>query len=485
MSSGLAVRLGTEMPQIRHTPPDVASLAAGEEAVELANAYGVCDGYPLSPSQEWRLLNAMGERADGRWAAPTVADFGGRQGAGKTDVINARELYGLFVAGERLLIHTAHEFPTANESFLRFVGVLEAWDDLRKKVARIRYANGEQGVELLSGARLKYRARTGGSGRGFAKADLVVYDEAQHLIGEHVAASGPARLANPNSQSWYAGSGGFAHSIQAWKMRLRALSGAGGRLAYSEHTAEQPRIVDGELVVDAVDPDDIDNWYRANPGLGRWVEEEAMAALKEELGDLFPRECLCVWEPMPGAGHQGPIDLDAWRAQAQISAIASNRKWALAVSSDRKWAALGVAGRRDDGKYHVEWMEHRSGTSWVVGRCAEAYETTKIPLRVHDAGAEGSLIGELEEAGVEVETVSTGDFARCSGAVIDHVNARTLVHLGQPSLDKAVERVGTKQTTQGATVFVEKNPGDDITTLKAVTVAFGGVAELEPEFYVY
>jgi hypothetical protein len=166
-------------PQILHRPPDVVSLAAAEEAIELADAYGVCDGHPLDESQRFTLQVALGERADGTWAAATVADFEPRQN-GKNDTCNARELAGLILFGERLIIHTAHEFPTANESFLRLVAVFENWDDLRAKVARIRYANGEQGIELLSGQRLKYRARTGGSGRGFAKADLTVYDEAQH-----------------------------------------------------------------------------------------------------------------------------------------------------------------------------------------------------------------------------------------------------------------------------------------------------------------
>jgi hypothetical protein len=227
MRSQLAERLGVQVPQIVHLPPDVHSLAAAEEAIELADAYGVADGHPLSESQKFTLRAGLGERSDGSWAATAVADFKPRQGGGKTDTIAARELAGLILFGERLQIHTAHEFPTANESFLRVVAVFEAWDDLRRRVARIRYANGEQGIELLSGQRLKYRARTGGSGRGFAKADLVVYDEAQHLQGEHVAASGPARLSNPNSQSWYAGSGGLSTSLVAWRMRRRALRAGG------------------------------------------------------------------------------------------------------------------------------------------------------------------------------------------------------------------------------------------------------------------
>ena len=168
MTSLLDGRLGLQEPTILHSPPDVVSLAAADEAIELADAYGICDGFPLAESQKITLRNGLGERADHSWAATRIADFGPRQGTGKNDKIAARELAGLILFGEKLQIHTAHEFPTANESFLRLVAVFENWDDLRSRVARIRYANGEQGIELLTGQRLKYRARTGGSGRGFA-----------------------------------------------------------------------------------------------------------------------------------------------------------------------------------------------------------------------------------------------------------------------------------------------------------------------------
>ena len=114
MRSQLAVRLGVTDPQIVHLPPDVHSLAAAEEAIELANAYGVADGHPLDDAQQFTLRAGLGERADGSWAAATVADFEPRQN-GKNDTCNARELYGLIGVGERLIIHTAHEFPTANE----------------------------------------------------------------------------------------------------------------------------------------------------------------------------------------------------------------------------------------------------------------------------------------------------------------------------------------------------------------------------------
>src|SRR4051794_12211318 len=67
-ASGLAVRLGTELPQILHVPPDVASHAAGEDAIALANGYMFDAPARLAPSQELRLRNGMATRADGKWA---------------------------------------------------------------------------------------------------------------------------------------------------------------------------------------------------------------------------------------------------------------------------------------------------------------------------------------------------------------------------------------------------------------------------------
>jgi hypothetical protein len=459
---------------ILHTPPDVASLAAAEEIIQLADAYGIADGYPLAEAQKLTIRNGMGERADGLWAATRIADFGPRQGTGKNDKIAARELGGLFVLGEELLIHTAHEFPTANESFLRLVAVLENWDDLRSKVARIRYANGEQGIELLSGQRLKYRARTGGSGRGFAKADLVVYDEAQHLSREHIAASGPAKLANPNSQTWYAGSGGLATSSVAWAIRRDAIAGTGGRLAYTEMTGESISFVDGKPRFAAPDPDDRDVWYRCINGLGRWVTEEGVEALQADLKDLFPREILCVWDP--DATAEAEASIPNWADLAVPgSTIAANQTWALAVSPDRSWASLGKAGRTAEGKFHVEWMEHRAGTGWIVERVQHYVASKSIPLRIHKSGPESALIQPLREVGVDVVEVSSAEVAQATGQLIDAAANGLLVHLGQPSLDKAVRGAVLRMSTDGASTWSQRKSSVEITPLQACTVALGGV----------
>ena len=482
ISSLLSVRLGVVEPQIVHLPPDVASLAAAEEAIELADAYGICDGYPLAESQRITLRGALAERADGSWAATRVGDFGPRQGAGKTDKIHARELAGLILFGERLIIHSAHEFPTANEAFLRLVGVFENWDDLRRKVKHIYYANGAQSIELFSGQRLLYKTRTGGNVRGFSKADLVVYDEAQMLGRAAVAASGPSKLANPNAQSWFAGSGGMETSAVAWEIRRAAILGTGGRLAYTEATAETVTVVDGKIRSASPDPADLDAWYRGMPGLGRWVTEESMRAVFDELGpDAFARECLCVWDPEPGTVGDQVIPLERWHACLDArSAFAGPPVFAVDVTPDRSRTSIAAAGVRADGLPHVEIVENRPGTGWAAGRLAELKAKWRPKRLLADAsGPAGSLIGEAAALGVEIEAVSTREYAASCGRLFDWVSEGFLRHRGDPLLEQALLGA-TKRSVGDAWLWDRRTALIDISPLVAATLAVGAVAGPAP-----
>lgn len=472
MRSQLAVRLGAQDPQLLHLPPAVHSLAAAEEAIELADSYLICDGNPLADSQRITLRAACGERVDGSWAAARVGDFGPRQGTGKNDKINARELAGLILFGERLIIHTAHEFPTANESFLRMVAIFDAWDDLRKRVARIRYANGEQGIELLTGQRLKYRARTGGSGRGFAKADLVVYDEAQHLARSHVAASGPAKLANPNSQSWYAGSGGFSTSVVAWEMRRQAILGTGGRLAYTEMTGETIEVADGRIETTPPDPDDRAVWYACIPGLGRWVTEEGVETMRDELGPDFAREGLCVWDPEPSPDdvtRWAVISEDAWHARLRGDASPGEPlAWAVDCSPDGKSSAIACS----DGKT-VEVVDHRDGTYWVAGRLRDLRDRHHFDEVALDAtGPAGSLLSEFAEVGIPYRKVTLQEHAQACGGLLASVcgDSPDLIHRGQPPLDDAVKLADRRHVTD-VWLWTRTKSSGDISPLVAVGLA--------------
>lgn len=486
MRSPLAVRLGAELPQIVREPPDVASRETARDTIELANRYQISDGQSLSPSQELRILNGMAERADGSWAAKRVGDFGGRQGAGKSATAIARILGGIFLVGEQLIIYTAHEYPTANEIYIRIGQIFESWDDFSGLVTHERRSHGDQGYDLkgpkgheITGKRrLLFKTRTGKSGRGFAKADLILYDEAQHLLPEHVAGSGPAKLANPNSQSWWSGSGGLAHSSKAWEMRNQAVLGTGGRLSYTEHTAESYTVMpDGKIIWTAPDPTNRDAWYAANCGLGRWVAEEDFADLMLELGDLAPRELLCVWEPEAG-DNVAVIPADVWATgHMRESKIVSHDQWSVTVSPDRRFASFGIAGRNADGNLHVECIDRSEGTDWVVARALEVWRAKRVPVRIHKTAPEGSFIARFRELGIEVVEVSSAEVAQATGQFIDDANAGRVAHLNQPWLNKALDGAELRTGSDGAALWSQRTSSVDITPLMAVTVALGGVPQ--------
>lgn len=462
--------LGAVVPQIVHRPPDVASLAAAEEAIELANAYGICGGYPLDESQEYTLRVALGERADGSWAATTVGDTEPRQN-GKNDTINARELAGLVLFGEQLIIHTAHEFPTANESFLRLEQVFQNWDDLRRMVRRFRYGNGEQAIEMMSGGRLKYKARTGGGARGFAGADLIVFDEHQHVQPEHIAAAGPARIANPNSQAWYSGSGGLSTSANSWRMRRRALSGQGGRFAYVEHTAEQVSVVDGTVKSERPDPLDREAWATANPAYGRRITDESMMGLYEELGpELFARECLCVWDPEPNTdGAVWVVPEDKYKAGNRAdSKITGTPSLAIAVEPlKREWSALAAAGTGTVGGVHAGVLKYERGTDWL----ADEIKRWGTEVAIAKDSAAASLVPELKAAGITVVEFNSTEQGAAFGQVFDLAIAGDFYHPDQAELETSVKHAELRLTEGGVSVLSPKRSSVDISPLVAVTLA--------------
>jgi phage terminase large subunit-like protein len=149
-----------------------SSASTGEEAVELAAMAGL----EMDPWQQFVFANALGERPDGKWAAFEVGVEVPRQN-GKGGILEARELAGLFLLGERLIIHSAHEFATASEALERMDQILEGCPDLSRRVRVIKRSHGEEGVYLKNGQRLRYKTRTKGGGRGFS-ADCVILDEA-------------------------------------------------------------------------------------------------------------------------------------------------------------------------------------------------------------------------------------------------------------------------------------------------------------------
>lgn len=439
-----------------HRTVPLAVASAGREAVELAEAAGLF----LDQWQQSVLEDSLGERADGSWSAFEVGLIVPRQN-GKGSVLEARELAGLFLFGEELILHSAHEYKTAAEAFLRIRSLIENTDDLRRRCKKPRTSHGEEGIELLNGNRLRFVARTGGSGRGFS-GDCIILDEAYNLPGRVLAALFPTMSARPNPQIWYTSS---APLNDPTSDVLRGLCRRGRRGA--------DKLAFLEWCAGPGDPEDRGRWRAANPGLGIRITEDFVDTERQAFSEdveAWERERLGIWRDSED-GRERVIPPATWVACEDAKSGPVGRvAFALDVSPDRRTGAFGVVGASGRGGTHGEVADYGTGTEWMVARAKQLQDKWMAPLAVAAGSPAASLLADLENAGVKVTQVTTGDHAAACGALFDEIVQQRFRHLGQLELNAAVE--GADRRYYGDSwLWSRRTSVSDICPLVAVTLA--------------
>jgi hypothetical protein len=424
----------------------------------------------LDDWQESLLFASLRQRQDGSWAAFEVAGVVPRQN-GKGAIMEARQLVGLFVLGESLQVHTAHEFKTCVEHFLRVKSLVEASDELWEQVRIVRTGAGDQAIELRTGERLRFLARSRSSGRGFS-ADVVYFDEAFELPIATVGAVLPTLSARPNPQVWYFSSSPHFTSEFLHSLLRRADDGGDERLLL--------RAWENDLDVQV---DDEEAWRRVNPALGIRIDEEFIRGEMRTLTSTpagvveYQRERLGIRQ---GAdGETGVVPYETWADLIDPDSVLSPSgvSYGLASAPDGSAAAVGSSGRRSDGLLHVDTVKWAHGTDWVVPYVIDLHSRKRRPIRVNPAGAEGAFIRPLVEAGVEVVEVDGRGYQAACGEFLDAVKNRQLRHLGQRTLDTSVSVAGRRDVgKEGGWVWVRVGE-TDITPLVAATVALSGVTQ--------
>ncbi|GKQ34585.1 terminase [Streptomyces sp. A012304] len=467
---------GWQTPPIQTAPPAVSS--AGQEAIDLAARAGL----RLDPWQQHVLRVGMGEKPDGSWASFEVAVNVPRQN-GKGGIIEARELWGLFIGGEELILHSAHEFKTAKNAFKRIERLIRQTPDLHKRVKTYRQTVGEEGIELHTGQLLRFIARSKGSGRGFT-GHCNVMDEDMILGDNEMDALLPTMAAVEDPQIWYLGSAGIgAPSVQLGRLRRRALAAVEAgvpdpSLAYMEWSAD-PHV--DECPQDCTAHDDAasdEAVLKSNPGVGYRLTLEKVARERATLSASgYARERLGVGDyPSDSADTWQVIGEDAWRALAAAESAPSDPvAFAIDMTPERSHAAIAVAGEWRGGT-HVEVVDHRPGTGWILDRAVDLHEKWKPRCWVVDAGGPaGSLIADLQDRlGVEVVQPKARDVAAACGQFYDAVTEQTLSHLDQAPLAAAL--AGAQKRPLGdAWAWARRIVSVDISPLVAGTLAKWGL----------
>ena len=476
MSAGLLAE-----PAYCHIP--AYDVTDGPVVADLARLAGL----PPDPSQAL-ALDAIFARAGDRSAAFEIALISSRQNI-KTATFKMAALGWLFITGERLVVWSAHEFQTAAEAFRDLDELVTGCDVLRREVKAIYRGNGDESIELVSGARLIFKTRTKGGGRGLS-GRKVILDEGFALRPMHMGALLPTLSAQPDPQVLYGSSAGLADSDVLRAVRDRGRAGGDPRLAWIEFCAPPPAVVcaAGDGCTHAVGTpgcgcDDPVLWAQANPALGRRISAEYIAAERRALppGE-FGRERMGWWDdPLDGGT---PISGGEWGACVDAaSVVADPVGLAFAVAPGGTSAAVAVAGRRADGRAHGELVDHQPGTGWLLGRVLELAGRLKpCVLVINPVGAAGDFQASLTEHGFAVkpgpgerrlQPVGTREYAQACGALADDVRNGRWRHLGQWPLDTAVEGAGTRPLAD-AWAWSWKHSAADISPLEAVTLARHG-----------
>lgn len=490
IASASPAMMGNQRPRLFSAPPGNYP-TKGTEATELAKSAGLF----LDPWQSWCLDEMLAVRPGGKWLCFENCIIVCRQD-GKGAILEARELAGLFLFRERLIIHTAHEFKTSEEAFLRIKFLIDNTDELYKRVLSMPTAHGQEAIilkptpTLITGSdgknitrsitqRLRFIARSKGSGRGFT-GDCLVYDEAMILDASKVGATLPTLSARPNPQVIYTASAGLAVSTQLAKVRRRGIAGGARALFFGEWSILPHDEYCEPDCTKHDDPDAIESWAKANPGLGYRITAEHIANEREAMDEVeFARERL-------GVG-QYPAPLDGWLVIPRHWWDATcdrnvplprviNPVFAIDVSPDRAHASIGVAGKRPDGRTGVELVERHGGTKWLVARATELHNEWHPAQWVIDSrSAAASLTDKLEKAGLPVTLMTTRDVAHACGQFFDAVRDDELAHGPDTILNTALAGADKRPLSE-AWAWDRRNVGVDISPLVAVTFALWGYA---------
>jgi hypothetical protein len=482
MSLTSAVRIGSQRPRIQSLPAE-RHASAGAEVVELAAMAGLI----LDDWQAWFLGESLSEQTDHQWSAFEVGLIVSRQ-CGKGSVLEARQLGGLTILRERLQVHTAHEFRTCFEHFLRMVQLVESCPDIDRQVARIRRGAGEQAIEMKSGQRLRFLARSGGSGRGMS-GDAVYLDEAFALTKPMMGALLPTLSARPNPQIWYTSSAPMASSTVLHDVRNRGIDGTSPRLFFAEWSATEQ-----------ASPDDVDAWYDAVPALGIRISEEFIHAEREAMPDEeFLRERLGIPD-MPVTDKVAPptIPAEAWQATATtIPHDVAPGGCVFAYDVHDGWASIAIAAGALSAAY-VEVVAHQAGDGWLPRRLVELADRWK-PISIGLDGGNGPAVAVLgvareqfEEAGLDpdlLRPITSADYKAACGSFLRSVVDGTLTRpvVAPDQLDNAAV-VASERRIGDAFVWDRRTATVPLAPLVAATVArslLGDKPPAAPAFFYY
>ncbi len=413
-------------PRLCIVPPSVRT--AGPQAAALAATVGI----DLDPTQRAMLDWSLGVDESRRWAAFETVWLQPRQN-GKSEVLLVRVLAGLLLFDERLILYSAHQNRTTQEVFRRLRRILADNEaTLGSRIAKVSQAHGAESVELSTGQRVQFVARSTSSGRGFT-GDCILLDEAQNLDTDALAAILPTLSTRPNPSVVYALSAGNPESLHLGQLRARALRGDDPHLCWLEWSkAEEDRV------------DDPDVWAACNPAYPERIShgylERELAALGSE---AFAKERLGVsrW-PADDSDRWAVISKAAWEGcyRPGVARVPPLGLGVDAAPDGRSAAIVAAWSAPDDARVQLVVVEHRigEGIGWVPARLWQLCEAFEVAAAGWDHGGPVSAVPLAVPDEVAEVNPTVRELAQSCGGMVVAVDDRTVGHDWDERLDLAL-----------------------------------------------
>ncbi|WP_344457447.1 hypothetical protein [Actinocorallia aurantiaca] len=470
---------GLECPPWWGTPRRTENPTLGPQVAKVMTALG----YPPMPWQRYVLDVAL--ELNPVTGLPIYREVGisvPRQ-QGKTQQILGAMTHRAMAWARQNITYAAQTRTMARSRWEdEFLATIE--ESRLAKRFRARKGNGNEAIICLkTRSRIGITANTEEAGHG-PSLDMGIIDEAfAHQDDRLEQAFSPAMLTRPRAQLWWASAGGTEKSV--WLNKKRA---AGRELVEQIYaTGEFPAVAYFEWYapkyLSRLDPE---TWRMCLPALGHTVTEEIIRAELDKMEDAeFDRAYLNRTRkatPPPDPN----VPREAWpKLTDKLSQASADIALAVDVSPLRNWASIGLASPRPDGRMHLELVDRRAGTDWVVPalrKLADLHNPIAIAIDVPARSPAGSLLDDLKAAGFRLPEESDkpkrgdlavprmGDVTAACGQFADSVRQGGIVHIGQQQLNAAINGARTRALGD-AWAWHRRGAHDDITPLVATTLA--------------
>ena len=342
----------------------------------------------------------------------------------------------------------------ALETFRQVANSLENNDHFKGMVKQIRYANGTESIEMLSGARLDVVAATRDGSRGRSINGMLYIDEVREISEDGYRAAMPVTRAHANATVLLTSNAGDAFSTVLNQLRERALDNPPKSFGFYEYSAPQYCKLDDRAA-----------WAQANPALGYTITE---AAIEEAIAtspiENTRTETLCQWidslsSPWPHGILEDTSDNSLTIPPGGYTVFGFD------VSPSRRNASLVAGQILPDGRIGVgilqTWESAVSVDDLKIAADIKGWADNYRPRQIcFDKYTAQSIADKLTNAGCMTQDISGAAFYQACGDLLDGLVNLRVVHSGQANWIQQMNNCAAKVNDSAWRIVKRKSAGD-------------------------